>query len=90
MSWDRSYTHTLAIALDDWAASVFFNRPDLTVSTLCWLVASGKDAPLNLWRWQRAFLQWLGPWLNRIQKDHMALAREGDIERAQSTLSLLE
>lgn len=89
MAWDRTYSHTLLIALDDLGASIFFNRPDLTISTLCWLVANGKDAPLKLWGWQRMALKFLGPILNRIQTDHMALAKEGDLERAQSTQTLL-
>ena len=87
--WSRTYSHTLLIALDDFGAAIIFNRPDLTISTLCYLVVNGKDASLKLWRWQTAVLKWLGPWLDRIQKDHMALAREGDSERAQSTIDLL-
>ena len=89
MAWRNSYTHTLAIAIDTLAASVFFNRADLTISTLCWVVAEGKDESLKLWHWQRQALLWIGPLLNKIQANHIALSREGDIRRAQSTLSLL-
>lgn len=31
------YWLTLLLALDRWGAAVFFNRPDLTISTLCWM-----------------------------------------------------
>lgn len=90
MAWGNSYTHTLALAIDSFAASVLFNRPDLTISALCWLVTENLDSPLKLWKWQRRLLLWIGPILNKIQAGHMALARAGDIRRAKSTLSLLK
>lgn len=89
MSWSRTYTHTLAIAVDQLGAAVIFNRPDLTISTLCWVVMSGDAQPLKLALWQIWSLRCLGPILNRIQANHCAQAREGDMERAQSTLLLL-
>lgn len=89
MSWDRTYTHTLAIAVDQLGAAVIFNRPDLTISTLCWIVMSGDPQPLKLAPWQTWMLARLGPILNRIQENHCVQAREGDAQRAQATLLLL-
>lgn len=89
MSWDKTYSHTLLIALDQLGAAIFFNRPDLTISTLCDLVMTGQAAPLKLALWQLEFLAWLGPKLNRLQKNHCPQARLGDIQRAKSTLTLL-
>jgi hypothetical protein len=44
---------------------------------------------LKLWGWQIGLLRFIGPWLNRIQTDHMELARQADIERARRILDLL-
>jgi hypothetical protein len=90
MSWDKTYSHNFLIALDSFAAAVVFNRPDLTVSTMCWMVMTGNDASLKLWGWQRWILVTLGPWLNDIQANHCALAAAGDRERAQSTIEALK
>lgn len=89
MSWDKTYTHTVLIAADQFAAAVFFNRPDLTISTMCWMVMEGKDATLKLSKMQRAFLAWLGPQLNKYWPNHCAEARDGDIKRAKNTLTSL-
>lgn len=89
MSWDNTYTHTILIGLDQFAAGLLFNRNDLTISTMCFLVMHGNDAPLKLSERQRAFLAWLGPVLDKIQAGHCAGARQGDIERAKSTLTSL-
>jgi hypothetical protein len=54
------------------------------------MVCTGNDASLKLMAFQRAFLKWLGPVLNWIQADHMALARQGDLDRAAKTIAVLE
>lgn len=89
MAWDKTYSHNLLIALDQFAAAVIFNRPDLTISTMCWMVHNGKCAELKLSAWQHAFLMWLGPLLNKVQTNHMELSRQGDYERAQNTVVML-
>lgn len=38
MSWNRTYSHTLALGVDRFAAAVVFNQADITVSSLCWIV----------------------------------------------------
>lgn len=86
MAWDTTYTHTVLIGLDQLGAALLFNRNDLTISTMCDMVMTGDDASLKLSGWQRAFLKWLGPVLNKIQADHCAGARDGDRDRANSTL----
>lgn len=90
MAWDRSYSHTVLMALDQFGGAILFNRPDLTISAMCWMVANDKETPLKLWGWQRFVLACLGALLNRIQTNHMELAREGDQERARSTLEMLQ
>lgn len=89
MSWDGTYSHTVLIAVDQFAAAVIFNRADLTVSTMCWMVATGNDSSLKLSTWQRWSLVKLGPVLNRIQTNHCALSADGDRLRARSTLAAL-
>lgn len=83
------YIHTVLVGLDSFAAVVFFCRADLTVSTMCWMVANGKAEYLKLNWVQHAFLAWLGPLLNKIQADHMAIAMASDTARARSTLTAL-
>lgn len=90
MSWDGTYSHTVLIAVDQFAAAITFNRPDLTVSTMCWMVMTGNDSDLKLSTWQRWILVKLGTVLNRIQTNHCLEAAYGDIARAKSTLTALE
>lgn len=98
MSWDRTYSHSLAIGLDMFGAVILFNRPDLTISSLCRIVqladANREDFParlaaLKLSAWQVKLLRWLAKRLDRLQTDHCEGARLGDIERAQSTRDFL-
>lgn len=89
MSFDNTYTHSVLIGLDMFGAALLFNRNDLTISTMCDMVMKGDDASLKLHGLQRAFLAWLGPVLNKIQASHCPEARQGDIERANSTLKVL-
>jgi hypothetical protein len=43
VSFNRTYGYTLAIAVDQFAAALIFNRPDLTISTLCWIVLASSS-----------------------------------------------
>lgn len=45
------YWLTLLLALDRWGAAVFFNRADLTISTLCWMA-------LNVQVWMERAQVW--------------------------------
>lgn len=90
MSFDNTYSHNVLVGLDMFGAALLFNRDDLTISTMCDMVMKGDDASLKLHGWQRAFLAWLGPVLNKIQADHCGQARLGDIARAESTLKVLK
>lgn len=89
MSWGRTYSHTVLIAVDQFAAAIVFNRPDLTISSMCWMVMSGNDCTLKLSTWQRWILVKLGPVLNRIQANHCLDAAVGDYQRAARTLVTL-
>lgn len=90
MSWDKTYPHTVLIAVDQFAAAVIFNRPDLTVSTMCWMVRSGNDASLKLAGWQRLSLTLIGDGLEKFWPGHCASASQGDLDRAQLTVESLK
>lgn len=80
MSWSGTYSHTLAIAVDMATASIFWNRADVTVSSLCGLElrkASGN--------W---FLRGLGRALNHLQSGHCESAIAADRARGQATVDL--
>jgi hypothetical protein len=78
--WDETYSHNFLLALDLWAALVFFNRAGITISTMSGMVRDGKDGPLKLWGWQRSFLRWLEP---RLGRAHVTGALKADRGRAQ-------
>lgn len=45
MSWDRTYTHTIALGVDRLGAALIFNEPDITISSLCWVVRASDQLP---------------------------------------------
>lgn len=97
MSWAGTYSHTLALALDRAAAAVFFNRPDITISSLCWIVRNRVSNPIaghayslcKFSGWQTKLLQWIGAGLEFIAKGHCAAARDSDLAVSNSVLALL-
>lgn len=92
MSWDKTYSHTLALALDRAAAAVIFNEPDITISSLAWMVRSGSDAQrasLKLHGWQRSCLRFVGSALEYFWPGHLDAARLGDIQTSQRAAALL-
>lgn len=98
MSWDRTYSHNALIAVDQFAAALIFNRPDLTISSLCRVVqlADAGDAKyvavlagLKFSNWQVGFLSVTARVLERIQAGHCEAARLGDLARTQSAASIL-
>jgi hypothetical protein len=82
----RTWLQFLLIAFDDFGAVVLFNRPGITISSLCSIAMAGQDAPLKLWAWQRSLLLWLGARLGHAHCDAAALA---DIERARAVIGYL-
>lgn len=86
MTWDTTYSHDFLLALDLWAAAVFFGHFGITVSTMAGLVRDGKDGPLKLHAWQRSFLRWIEPKLSRA---HCAAALLADRARATLATSLM-
>jgi hypothetical protein len=99
MSWTRTYTHNVLIGLDMLGAAIFFNRNDITISSMCRLVQLyDREAPgaawcfrrLKLWKWQVTVLRWLAIFLDDLQKNHCAQAFNGDARRAISLLSFYD
>lgn len=73
-----TYNGRVWLAVDILAAAVFFNVTGVTVSTMSGLVRDGKDGPLELQGWQRAFLRWLA---SRLGRAHVARALAHDRAR---------
>ena len=98
MSFERTYAHTLLIALDDLGAAILFNRDDLCVSSLCGLQrrADSGDVPalaavlsLGLRPWQASLLRRIGAGLEWLSPGHCEASIAGDIERGDAMRSLL-
>lgn len=86
MSEAGTYSHTVLLALDYWAAAVFFGRFGLSISTMAGLVRDDLHGPLGLQGWQVAFLRWLEP---RLSNAHCEAAKAGDVGRLKTGLLLL-
>lgn len=80
MSWTNTYTHTIAVAVDVFTASIIWDTYGVTVSSRCGLA---------LRRGQTGLLATLGKILNKIQDNHCELAIKADIQRAQDALKFL-
>lgn len=92
MSWDKTYSHTVALGVDRLGAAVIYNEPDITISSLCWIVRSGTDqqrAALKLYRWQLLSLRGIGNGLEYFWPGHCARARTGDIQTSARARALL-
>jgi hypothetical protein len=98
MSWARTYSHTIAIAIDDMGAALFFNRNDITISSLCWLQRTADNgdpnicarlASLYLRTWQHSFLRHVGDALEWLSPGHCERARIADRARGRSMDALL-
>lgn len=83
------YLKTVALGLDDFAASVFLGRNDLCISAACGLVLADRDAPLKLSRIQRGALHAIGAVLDFWFPGHCQGAILGDLSRARSSISVL-
>ena len=92
MSWDKTYSHTVLLGVDRLGAAVVFNEPDITISSLCWIVRSGspgQNDQLKLYDWQRGTLRAIGAALEFFWPGHCARARTGDIQTSSRARSLL-
>lgn len=97
MSWDRTYSHTVALAVDRFAAALVYNQPDITISSLCWIVRNGEKLKiaedallvLKLSKWQHRSLVLIGNGLERFFPGHCEAARRGDLLTGQRARSLL-
>jgi hypothetical protein len=86
----QTYFKTVMLGLDDLGAAILLNRNDLCISAACGLVRSGRDAALQLHAWQRFFLKVVGASLDYFLPAHCEGSVGGDINRANSTLALLQ
>jgi hypothetical protein len=97
MSWDRTYSHTVALGVDRFAAALVYNQPDITISSLCWIVRNGEKLKiaedalvvLKLSKWQHRSLTLIGNGLERFFPGHCEAARMGDLQTTQRARSLL-
>ena len=99
MSFQRSYVHTVLVAIDQLGAALLFNRDDTTISSLCGLTRRmdrGDKAARNLIYlrlalrdWQIGFLRTTGRALERFWPGHCEAAIKADIQRGQRVLAIL-
>lgn len=99
MSFQRSYVHTVLVAIDQTAAAVLFNRDDVTISSLCGLVRrmdrGDKQARnlvylgLALRDWQIGFLRFTGAALEKFWPGHCEAAIKADIARGERAQTIL-
>lgn len=93
MSWAGTYSHTIILGVDRFAAAVFFNRADVTISSLCWLVraypAQTVAQRAALKPWQQWVLKQIGSGLEAISPGHCAAARASDLAIYASATALL-
>lgn len=85
----HSYRVSLLISVDRLLAAAFFNEPDLTISSLCWIVRTGKRDRLELSSWKIRALWRIGVVLNRFFPGHLAVARSNDIAASSRMRQLL-
>jgi hypothetical protein len=84
-----TFVKSAALALDDWAASIFFNKRMVCVSSLTWVMQNHPERLSDMYAWQRAWLARIGPWLDRHWPNHRAAARQGDLNRLAASQALL-
>lgn len=81
MAWQNTYSFTLAVATDVLTASIFWNRKDVTVSSLAGMaIRAGKT---------KSLLGRIGKILNWIQTGHCESAIAYDTQVAQQTIAFL-
>lgn len=94
MSFSGTYLHTVLVGLDDFGASVLFNEPDLTISSMCGLLHRAdldkEDAVLGLHPWQRGLLRAIRAGLEAVRPGHCERAIAADEARARRTIIFLQ
>lgn len=86
-----SYLHTVGVAVDEFAAALFFNRADLTISSMCYIVRQGTTAQLVFLKpspAQRAVLLAIGAGLEFFWPGHCKAAWASDLSRAAGVLAV--
>lgn len=86
---NRGWMFTQLLALDRAGAALLFNRPDVTISSLCGLFRDLSKTLPDFNVLQLLFLHVVGAALEKIQPGHCANAIQTDIATAESTLALL-
>lgn len=84
-----TFGKNFALALDDFAASVFWNKRMVCVSSLTWVMQNHPERLADMYAWQRAWLSKIGPWLDKRWSNHRAEARQGDLNRLAAAHALL-
>ena len=87
-----TYAREQLLEIDRTFAVLLFNSQDVTISSLCRVIALGGSqhiAALRLYRWQRFALTYIGAALEYFWPGHCEEARQADIARAQAILALL-
>lgn len=79
ISSDRSMLHAVAVSYDQFAGTIVFGNPDVTISA-----QSGKARADG-----KAWGKFMCSWLDAIQDDHCIEAIKADRERAQVTIDYL-
>jgi hypothetical protein len=89
MAWSKTYTHSLAIAVDILAATLFVKPKDfdITISSYCAVELRKQAAGLKD---LNPKLLWLGGVLNKIQENHCEMALVGDLERMAAAQAYLQ
>ncbi len=100
----KSYLHTFLLGLDRFGAALFFNQPDMTISSLAWVVRTFRNANANNLEhdvaarainivkpgsFQYAALVEIGDFLEHFWPGHCEGARQGDVDTAARTIVLL-
>ena len=90
------YLLQVLLALDRFGAVLFFNCPDMCISSLCWLalnprsiLAAASIRTLNFYDWQWIVLRKIGAMLEFIQRGHCLNSALDDSISANRTISLL-
>lgn len=86
-----TYAHNVLVAFDQFCAVVFFNQPDITVSSLCWIALNRADARsrINVGYAQLRILVGIGHSLEFFWPGHCAGARDSDRGRGARVEALL-
>lgn len=89
------YWLVFLLALDRLGAAWIFNRPDICISSLCWVArdrsftAKAALQTLDMYFWQPPLLRAIGAALEFIQPGHCANSRASDIKTSKSATQLL-